>query len=68
MTAQTKRFTSAISSGCCRRARWRSKPQEHRIVLPSRRLGAVPPVTYTREQLEEAFRSQMDEAEAEEDR
>ncbi|WBC08355.1 Hsp70 family protein [Micromonospora sp. WMMA1947] len=40
-----------------------SRLAEHRVVLPSRQLGAVPVLTYTREQLEEAFRPQMDEAE-----
>ncbi|MFG2099907.1 Hsp70 family protein [Micromonospora echinaurantiaca] len=40
-----------------------SRLPEHRIVLPSRGIGPVPILTYSREQLEEAFRPQMDAAE-----
>lgn len=40
-----------------------SRLLEHRIVLPSRGIGPVPILTYSREQLEEAFRPQMDAAE-----
>ncbi|WP_176733842.1 Hsp70 family protein [Micromonospora peucetia] len=40
-----------------------SRLLEHRVVLPSRQIGRAPVLTYTREQLEEAFRPQMDEAE-----
>jgi molecular chaperone DnaK (HSP70) len=39
-----------------------SRVREHRIVLPSR-IGRLPVLSYTREQLEEAFRTQMDQAE-----
>jgi molecular chaperone DnaK len=41
-----------------------SQRTEHRIVLPSRQLGPMPTLPYTRERLEEAFRPQMDQAEA----
>ncbi|WP_328459434.1 Hsp70 family protein [Actinoplanes sp. NBC_00393] len=41
-----------------------SQRAEHRIMLPSRQLGQLPMLTYTREKLEEAFRPQMDIAEA----
>ncbi len=41
-----------------------SRLPEHKVVLPSRHLGQVPVLTYSREQLEVAFRPQMDHAEA----
>ncbi|WP_327040864.1 Hsp70 family protein [Micromonospora ureilytica] len=40
-----------------------SRLPEHRIVLPSRQIGHMPVLTYSREQLEEAFREQINNAE-----
>ncbi|PWU45877.1 hypothetical protein DLE60_23180 [Micromonospora globispora] len=40
-----------------------SRLPEQRVVLPTRQIGQVPVVTYTREQLEESFRPQLDDAE-----
>jgi hypothetical protein len=40
-----------------------SRLPEQRVVLPTRQIGQVPVLTYTREQLEEAFRPQLDDAE-----
>jgi molecular chaperone DnaK (HSP70) len=39
-----------------------SRLREHRVVLPSY-VGRLPILSYTREQLEDAFRAQMDQAE-----
>lgn len=41
-----------------------SQRTDHRIVLPSRQLGQLPTLPYSRERLEEAFRPQLDQAEA----
>ena len=40
-----------------------SRLPEQRVVLPTRQIGQVPVLTYTREQLEESFRPQLDDAE-----
>jgi Hsp70 protein len=40
-----------------------SRLPQQRVVLPASQIGQVPVVTYTREQLEESFRPQLDDAE-----